>query len=821
MKKNIFILLFSLCIVMKLQAQTITANDETPLSGFMCNSDVFASFTTTGTFNVGNIFTLEVSDQNGDFTTPSVTATTTTVPPLFSSITLTVPLSYPSGNGYLLRVRSSDPVVISDVVPTNMPIVQAPITYTASATPNEVLYGTGTTISLSGSQVGIDYNLRNDLTGSMHEIHYLSPTSGTGGVIDFSTGALTTTTNYLVRADYPASPGAPFACRRETDVVTVTVYSVGNPGTGGRYATIQDAVDAATAGQTIEILANRFYDEDVIVDKNLTFTSSTGNYEDVTIKNIQVNDGITLTIDGNMGISEVLEMQGNAEVIVNTGADFVLRSTETGTAMVVNSGTNTVSGNVITERLTLDPTTIPNFTGTYNGQGYHMFSSPFTSTTATVSQFGDDMNLVLTQSYNTAAEPTYTNPFPTFFKYDEPSSATASPSGRFSAFTMGYKVPLETDDLEVGRGYEVNLATGAVIDLKGQLNNGNITIPLSNTATGFNLIGNPYPSPIKWSSVYNLSTNSANVEPTIYIDIKTGQYAANYATYNALTDMKVNGGQEDIALMQSFFVKAIGTNPELAMNNSVRPTTYENTRFFKTQANEVVKDGVIKLGILSEGNMDETAIGFIEGATSNFDNLYDAQKIHKINGYVSTLYSYNKNNTTSENEYYAINVLPKFDEDMILPLAMNIIKSGKHKIVVREIKYFHSLSNVYLYDSLTETLHDLKANPEYEFVAEANKEVKRFVILFKTDKNFTQKDHIVAYPNPTQTNFSYSLKNDKEGVHTIRLFDVTGKLILERTQDKQGAFLEGTINLETQSKGLYLLQISDSQKTTTVRIVKE
>jgi hypothetical protein len=350
---------------------------------------------------------------------------------------------------------------------------------------------------------------------------------------------------------------------------------------------------------------------------------------------------------------------------------------------------------------------------------------------------------------------------------------------------MGYEVPLTSDNLEIGRGYEANLNTGTTVDLNGTLNNGVVTLPVSNTATGYNLVGNPYPSPINWSLIYGLSSN---ITPTVSIDIKTGRYAANYATYNALTNIGLNGGADDIASMQGFLVRASGGGAQVVMNNSVRPTTYQDTRFFKTGRTEVAKEGVIKLGLSSEGNIDETAIGFIDGATNSFDNLDDAEKIHKINGYVSTLYSYNQNTETSENEYYAINILPKFDEDMILPLAMNIVKSGKHKIVVREIKYFHSLSNVYLYDSLTETLHDLKLNPEYEFVATANKEVKRFVILFKTNKIFIEKDHIVAYPNPTPNTFSYSLKNDREGLHTIRLFDATGRLILEKEQFRERGF---------------------------------
>ena len=824
MKKNILYIISAFLFLAsgKLQAQTITVSNyysSGPL--YFCGNPesndfgMIGLFSLTGVFDPSNVFTLELSDQNGDFTTP---ISTMIVSSPFGNFNLFIPTTALNGSGYLVRMKSSNPIVFSNNLP--LTINQPPTVFTTSASPNQVLYGTGTTISLSGSQTGIPYRLQDNLVGggtghaAMYYIHYLPPINGTGGTIDFATGNLTITTDYNVRAYQSVSP----YCKRDNNIVTVTVYSVENSDTGDRFATLQEAINAATTGQTINILASRFYDEDVVVDRNLTFTSSVANYNEAAIKSVKVNSGVALTIDGDMSVREVLEVENNAQVQV-TGGNFALLSDTSGTAMVINDGNGVVNGNIIMKRQLLDPTTIPGYTGTYNGQGYHMFSSPFSH--ATVSQFSDDMVLNIPPSYNTSTEPAYTVPFPTFYRYNETRSNAPSASGYYSAFTMGYEVPLATDVLEKGRGYEINIAAGANVDLKGTLTNGNVTIPLSNTATGYNLIGNPYPSPIKWSEVYALSSN---INPTISIDIKTGQYAATFATYNPAINVSINGGADDVASMQGFFVRAIGANPEVIMNNTVRPTTYQNTRFFKTEQNqdtEIAKEGLIKLGILSEGNMDETAIVFIEGATSKYDDLYDAEKIHKINGYVPTLYSYNEDLENLTNKYYAINVLPKFDEDMILPLGMNIVKSGKHKIVVREVKYFHSLSNIYLYDSLTETLHDLKANPEYEFVAEQGTEVKRFVILFKTNKTFTQKDHIVAYPNPTSTDFSYSLKNDREGIHTVRVFDAIGKLIIERREDKQGAFLEGIINLEEQPFGLYLLQISDSKQTTNVRIIKE
>ncbi len=587
------------------------------------------------------------------------------------------------------------------------------------------------------------------------------------------------------------------------------------------YPTIQEGVDASIDGDVLVMTVDRVYPENVLVGKTLTFQSNAAIYQNVSIDQIEMNGlGKTLTIDGNMCLTELLNME-EGDVIVTASANFALRSTASGTAMVINDDdNNTVQGNVIAERYL---GSVSDLAGGYDAQGYHMFSSPFSD--ATISQFGDDMSLVLNTAFNGAVEPTYTRPFPTFYEYDETSAGTPSPSGIYNAFTIGYKVPT-TVNLKVGKGYEANIATGTTVDMNGTLNNGDIPISITHQGLayanqGFNLIGNPYPSPISWTEILAQTNANTLVKDAVYIDIPTSQYGATYATF--INSVPVNGGKSDIAPFQGFFVQAKATG-NLIMNNDIRPDAYQDSRFYKMTGGNAkgAKEGLIKLAIEQDGKLDETAIYFERGATSKFDGKFDALKIHKINGTTPTLYSYNEDIEESGiDTYFSINGLNEFNEDMTLPLAMNIVKSGKHKIVVREIKYFHSLSNIYLYDSLTETLHDLKANPEYEFVASASKEVKRFVVLFKTNKVFSEKGHIVAYPNPTPNNFSYSLKNDSEGMQTVRLFDATGKLILERVENKQGAFLEGVINLEKQASGLYLLQISDSRNTTNARIIKE
>ena len=586
------------------------------------------------------------------------------------------------------------------------------------------------------------------------------------------------------------------------------------------YSTIQAAVDAANDGETLKILVNNTYAENVtITNKSLTFTSDATDYTQITVKQIIFNGtGKTLTISTHMGISEILNMQ-EGNVVVTGGNDFALRSTSTGTALIINDDANTVVGNVIMERFIPASSTIPGFGGTgQDGLGYRLFSSPFSD--ATISQFGDDMaaGLVLNTAYNTAPEPAFVRPFPTFFQYEETNNG-ATTSAYYNPFISNYKVPT-TPNLTVARGYQANIATGVTVDLNGTLNNGNQSIAVTNSGgAGYNLIGNPYPSPISWTALHGFGTNNTFLNSEVQFDIPIGQYEGSFASYTA-AGVSNNGGKDSIACMQGFFVRtAVGGT--VTMNNTVRWDT--DTRFFKTQATKGAKDGLVRVALRKDGIMDETTIYFQEGATPAYDASFDAGKLHKINSKYSTLYSYNENVEAGKEEYFSINGLGSFDTEQKLPLAMNIVTDGEYEITLRDMKYFHSKHDVYLYDSLTDSLHNLRVEGDYKFVSTKGTEIKRFVLLFKTDANadFFENERVMVYPNPTPNEFSYSLKTAREGNYTIRLFDATGRIILEENKIKEGAFLEGTINLEKHASGLYLLQVSDAEKTTTVRVVKE
>lgn len=91
-------------------------------TGILCaNVQMELPYTASGTYNAGNTFTVELSDVNGSFATPTVLGSV--VSTASGTITCTFPAGL-SGNGFQLRVNSSDPLEMG--VPTAGMLMEAP-----------------------------------------------------------------------------------------------------------------------------------------------------------------------------------------------------------------------------------------------------------------------------------------------------------------------------------------------------------------------------------------------------------------------------------------------------------------------------------------------------------------------------------------------------------------------------------------------------------------------------------------------------------------------------------------------------------------------
>lgn len=96
---------------------TTTAVATSPFA-LTCNTSATGNvdFTTTGTFNLGNIFTAELSDAAGSFSSPTEIGTLTGASAEglnpSGSINFTIPSTTATGTGYLIRIVSSNPFII-------------------------------------------------------------------------------------------------------------------------------------------------------------------------------------------------------------------------------------------------------------------------------------------------------------------------------------------------------------------------------------------------------------------------------------------------------------------------------------------------------------------------------------------------------------------------------------------------------------------------------------------------------------------------------------------------------------------------------------
>ncbi|MCX6152853.1 MAG: SBBP repeat-containing protein [Candidatus Kapabacteria bacterium] len=103
--------------------QAITAASITGTS-FCQKGAISVQFNITGTYNSGNIFTAQLSDANGNFSSPIQLGILNSTSA--GTINTTIPANTPAGSGYRIRVISSNPAITGDDNGANITINSSP-----------------------------------------------------------------------------------------------------------------------------------------------------------------------------------------------------------------------------------------------------------------------------------------------------------------------------------------------------------------------------------------------------------------------------------------------------------------------------------------------------------------------------------------------------------------------------------------------------------------------------------------------------------------------------------------------------------------------
>ncbi|PKP15233.1 MAG: hypothetical protein CVU07_10825, partial [Bacteroidetes bacterium HGW-Bacteroidetes-23] len=378
----------------------------------------------------------------------------------------------------------------------------------------------------------------------------------------------------------------------------------------------------------------------------------------------------------------------------------------------------------------------------------------------------------------------------------------------------------------------------------GVPNNGNISIPIArgsytgadyagtngvtitNMDDNFNLIGNPYPSAIRFTDfmaanpnlegsirVWTHGTLPTNSTPNpFYSSFAYNYTSADYIIHNGTGTLSGPDTYDGfIPAGQSFFVimnDGAATTSTANFTNSMRVRN-NNAQFYRhsNQTQSENEHNRIWLDLVAQnGTMSRTLIGYVEGATYEKDRMYDA---YTKAGNAMILYS------LIENEKTSIQGRPMpFDSNDVVPLGFKVNNDGIYTIAIAAVDgLFSNEQTVYLRDNVLNTVHDLSANP-YSFTANTGVYNERFELLYQDET--LGVDQIESFAIKVITNDKIVVRSGNEQIKEIQVFDMLGRKVNQYQSVNANEF---ALNEQKSNQTLLLKIITEYDNVTIKKIL--
>ncbi|MBP2282906.1 hypothetical protein H4V97_001224 [Flavobacterium sp. CG_23.5] len=442
------------------------------------------------------------------------------------------------------------------------------------------------------------------------------------------------------------------------------------------------------------------------------------------------------------------------------------------------------------------------------------------------------------------------------------SSLTPGANSNLDNYNL-WKYLANTGTLNIGEGFTMKGTggTAAITDLQnyvfaGKPNSGTITLGLTIEQTY--LVGNPYPSALDANEFIkdNLKdcigcrrTDGNAFSGALYFWDHFGlsnnhllaEYQGGYATYSLMGGVKgiandpltVNNGstgskipQQYVPVAQGFFIDGY-IDSDIATGNGI-PTTVQggpiifknsqrafmkestgNSLFMKTSTATKTKDSdtraKIRLGFdSSKGAHRQLLVGADPNSTNQFDIGYDAPMFDLDGDDMFWEIS---------NSQYVIQGVPNFDDIQIIPLGVIIATEGKISVKIDALENVSSDIEIYLYDNLTGTYHNIREN-SFTIALAVGDYSNRFSLRF-TNKSLKVDDKaltggIMAYY--TNNNKILNIKNNfiDATINTVYLFNILGQSITNwNVADQKQNNIQ--IPIKNMPAGVYIVKIKTTK----------
>ncbi|WP_395064145.1 hypothetical protein [Flavobacterium sp.] len=350
----------------------------------------------------------------------------------------------------------------------------------------------------------------------------------------------------------------------------------------------------------------------------------------------------------------------------------------------------------------------------------------------------------------------------------------------YDSLTNLYSVTVPTANFETAKGYLIRLPNNHPLAatlwngvFTGVPHNGNYSYPMNagDATHRFNLVGNPYPSPISIADF--VAANTSTITGTLYFWRKTNNAASpSYCSWTGGTF--VNNGEAQVVdpngiirTGQGFFVEAKALANAVTFTNAQRTSNTSN-QFFKNSNEELNRIWLNATD--TSGAYSQMEVGYVTNATQGLD-YYDGKY---INDGAIEFYS------LIDNEKLVIQgrALP-FGASDIVPLGFKTSTAGIYTITLDHVDgLFLGNQTIFIKDNLTGTLQDIKSG-SYSFSSQTGVFENRFEIIYTTplaSPTIPQlENQVIAF----KSNDKLIIKSASIALESVKVFDSRGRMLAD------------------------------------------
>jgi len=457
-----------------------------------------------------------------------------------------------------------------------------------------------------------------------------------------------------------------------------------------------------------------------------------GNYSEATgfiCKDLTVNSGFTL----NVPSLQTVTVEGN---LVNNGTIWLKSASEStaATGALLTKGTITNNGAMKAEKFL----TIPKGVGNGN---WHFLASPMVENIA--------VGNILLGDY--------------VYRYLQ---TPAWESLVFGQDNIASKVGYLVQTVKTG---------GKNVTFNGTFNTGNFTVPLATAGDKWNLVGNPYPSPLDLNQV-SLASASNNF------------YMWDLTTANYLVYAKGGLGFRYVPSLTGFFTGAFGATKAVSPQLTIPNTARVSNDVFSIRKSKS-ENKLIHFTVNNSGEKQDNVYILLS------DNEVNAPKMFSLDNTAPQSYIFENEQASSIKSY------SWSKEERIIPIAFESETSGTYSLNMKE---FNISDKAYLRDLQTQAWFSLNESTRYEFTHNASNAKLRFeLVLNPKTTGFESVETSIAQIYANKDVIYVNLAQAQNT--TISVFDLSGRKVKELTSSAM------SIQINDLQNGTYLVRVNSDK----------